>query len=80
MSDEKTLPNKPYSELLAIDIASSKSLNFITDSTGPNISSYAILILGSTSMNRVGSTKNPSRLIRFPPVARTAPSSYPIFM
>ncbi|CNM60620.1 Uncharacterised protein [Mycobacterium tuberculosis] len=49
-----TLPANPYTLSLAIRIASSSSSNGMTDSTGPKISSCAIVILLSTLVNSVG--------------------------
>ena len=51
-----TLPAKPYTLSLAIRIASSSSSNGMTDSTGPKISSWAMVILLSTSVKSVGLT------------------------
>ena len=62
--------------------ASSSSSKGITASTGPKISSWAIVESGSTSTNTVGSTKKPlSRWAgRPPPSATFAPSALPFSM
>jgi hypothetical protein len=49
----KTQPHKPKSELFAILTASSKSIAFISEATGPNTSSLNEVIVSSTS-NIVG--------------------------
>ena len=54
-----TLPANPYVLSLAIRIASSSSSNGMTASTGPKISSWAIVMELSTSVKSVGLTKNP---------------------
>ncbi|MEZ5137829.1 MAG: hypothetical protein R2711_03365 [Acidimicrobiales bacterium] len=50
----------------------------MTDSTGPKISSWAMVILLSTSANTVGSMNHPvSCAVRPPPVVMQAPSLRP---
>ncbi|EUA91899.1 hypothetical protein I551_1621 [Mycobacterium ulcerans str. Harvey] len=51
-----TLPANPYTLSLANRIASSSVSNGITDSTGPKISSWAMVIELSTSTKSVGLT------------------------
>ena len=46
-------------------------------STGPKISSRAIVRLSSVALNRVGSTNQPSPSRSFPPVTSSAPSDLP---
>ena len=72
---------RPYSVSLAIRIASSSSVNGITDSTGPKISSRAMVMSLDTSANRVGVTKFPaasSPSPRVPPQTSRAPSAWPL--
>src|SRR6266851_9898362 len=75
-----TDPPSPYSLSLAIATASCSSAYGITASTGPKISSCAIVALGSTPAKIVGSTNqprpNPSG--RLPPVVMRAPSALPL--
>ena len=63
-------------------IASSSDRHFMTDTTGPKISSRAIRIFGSTLVKTVGSWKKPwawvPLLRRLPPHASVAPSFFPI--
>ena len=75
-----TVAARPYSVSLAIRTASSSSLNGITDSTGPKISSRAMLMSLDTSVNSVGVTKLPSASspeLRVPPQTSRAPSACP---
>src|SRR5262249_20737486 len=60
MSPVHTVAARPYSVSLAIRIASSSSANGITDSTGPKISSRAMLMSFDTSVNSVGVMKLPA--------------------
>src|SRR5215831_11889094 len=60
MSLVQTVAARPYWVSLAIRTASSSSLNGITDSTGPKISSRAMLMSLVTSVNSVGATKLPA--------------------
>jgi len=67
---------------LASATASSTSLYFRIEMTGPKISSREMRISGVTSANTVGSTKNPSSRPSFrpaarPPVVARAPSAWP---
>ena len=60
-------------------MACSRSSARINESTGPNISSWAILISAVTSVNMVGRKKYPGRgLVRLPPKTSLAPSFAPI--
>jgi hypothetical protein len=63
--------------------ASSNEPHGITETTGPKISSFAILILGATSAKIVGSWKKPFAcapdVSRLPPVRSCAPSALPIW-
>ena len=81
MSLVQTVAARPYSVSLAIRIASSSSANGITDSTGPKISSRAMLMSFDTSVNSVGATKLPaasSPSLRVPPQTSRAPSALPV--
>lgn len=69
-----TPETKPYLLLFALSITSSMLLNFKMLITGPNISSFAIVIWSSTSENMVVSTKYPFLSIFFPPHFSLAPS------
>ena len=80
MSEVQTVAASPYSVSLAIRTASSSSPNGMTDSTGPKISSRAMLMSLDTSANSVGATKLPtarSPSARLPPHTSRAPSSCP---
>jgi hypothetical protein len=79
-SEVHTVAASPYSVSLAIRTASSSPSNPITDSTGPNISSRAIVMSLDTSANSVGVTKLPaarSPSARVPPHTSRVPSSRP---
>ena len=58
-SPEVIAPDSPYFESLAMRTASSSSSNGIITSTGPKISSWAMVIELSTSAKIVGSTNQP---------------------
>ena len=66
--------------LFVTSIASSNPDTGIKATTGPNISSWAIRMSWSTSVNMVGSKKCPGSpgSARLPPVNRFAPSFFPI--
>src|SRR5260370_3023026 len=55
-----TVAARPYSVSLASRTASSSSPNAMTESTGPKISSRAMLMSLDTSANSVGATKLPA--------------------
>ena len=83
MSEVQTVAARPYSVAFAIAMASSSSVNGMTDSTGPKISSRAMVMSLCTSVNRVGATKLPaarSPSPRVPPQTSRAPSSWPVPM
>ena len=77
-----TPPPRPYILSFAAFITSSSLWNFSTTTTGPKISSCAILISFVTSAKIVGLTKNPflrsPSSILVPPVTKRAPSFFPI--
>src|SRR6266404_277960 len=79
-SSVHTVAARPYSVSLASLMASASSSKGITDSTGPKISSRAMLMSLDTSANSVGATKLPcassSPPARPPPHTRRAPSSW----
>ena len=66
---------------MAIATASSSLLYFMTQRTGPKISSWAIVISLVTSVNTVGFTNAPfarsPSVACSPPQARVAPSALP---
>src|ERR1700683_4102067 len=76
-----TEATSPYSVPLATSTASSSSSTVSTDKTGPNISSWAMRMLGSTRSNSVASTKYPASYCGPagvpPPVTTSAPSARP---
>jgi hypothetical protein len=64
--------------LFAMRIASSAVSKAIADSTGPKISSRAMLIEGCTPAQTVGATKRPrSVMSRLPPSRSVAPCRRP---
>ena len=67
------LNDPPNSVPFASSIASSVVLYFITDATGPNISSLKLDTLGVTSASIVASKKNHFLPILFHPVMSLAP-------
>jgi hypothetical protein len=73
-----TAAARPNVVAFARRTSSSMSENLRTDNTGPNISSRAIAISSFTSVNTVGSTKNPRSPTRCPPVAQTGSFVLPL--
>src|SRR5690606_41530962 len=60
MFSDHTLAASPYGVLFASATASSGVRNVMDTSTGPNISSWAIVLDGATSVHSVGGRHHPS--------------------
>jgi hypothetical protein len=73
-------PANPYYVEFALLITSSKLSYLRIHITGPNISSFAIIMSSLTSANMVGYIKYPFSPTLFPPKIKVAPSSFPFYM
>src|SRR3954451_12540198 len=72
-----TLAARPYRVLFASSTASTGVRKVISTTTGPKISTWAIVAAGATSVNRVGGKNQPSRGQLHEGCHSTAPSSRP---
>ena len=77
MFSVQTLAARPYRVLLASSTASTGVRNVISTTTGPKISTCAMVAEGATSVNRVGGKNQPSRGQLQDGCHRAAPSSWP---
>ena len=77
MFSVQTLAARPYRVLLASSTASTGVRKLMSTTTGPKISTCAIVAAGETSVNSVGGKNQPSRGQLHEGCHKVAPSSSP---